>query len=568
MKTRIMLVLILVLFTGTTVFAFDWDWANDAFSMSTETVNGMVTDAAGSTYIIGGFEDTTIFGTDTLICDNGKKFYIAKLDPNGDWVWAIQSEGNTAYGNDIDMDSDGNLYITGEFYSELNIGTYTLYEDRNSNVNSPYARLFVIKLDPAGNVLWTKQPKVGSWTTHYPYAKGLKVKCDANDGIYLIGEADWHIYFDEVDTLMGDFIAKIDTDGSWVWATGIEGVYDGGIADIAVSSSGYAYLTGSFKREMIFGSDTLTTTSLLQTHDMFVAKLNLNGEWEWAIQAGNDDVSEHGSAIETNSSGVCVTGHFEDSLTLGSHTIYNDVYTVNTFYVAQLDDQGNWIWVTPGKVDWSSDNSYYNGYGWAYDLAFDNIEDIYITGKCNHYIFGTDTVKSEGMEQHVFIAKMNSSGNWQWVTGVGTEPINHCEGTSITVDANNEVRIAGKYNATLNFGSVTLVKEDSGYDFFVAKLGNTVSIEDISLPDEYALSNYPNPFNPITTIRYAVPQSSRIKLSLYDINGRLVGVLFDAYHAAGTYEIKWDASHYSSGLYIYTLEYADQSISKKMILMK
>lgn len=567
MKTRILLVLILVLFTGTTVFAFDWDWATDAFSMSTETVNGMVTDAAGSTYIIGGFEDTTIFGTDTLICDNGKQFYIAKLDPNGDWVWAIQSEGNTAYGNDIDMDSDGNLYITGEFYSELIIGAYTLYEDRNSNVNSPYARLFVVKLDPAGNVLWTKQPKVGSWTTHYPYAKGLKIKCDANDGIYLIGEADWHIYFDEVDTLMGDFIAKIDTDGNWVWATGIEG----GIVqvrDITVSNSGDTYLTGNIKGENIFGSDTLTTTSLLQTHDMFVAKLNLNGGWEWAIQAGNDDVSEHGFAIETNSSGVCVTGDFEDSLTLGSHTIYNDLYTVNTFYVAQLDDQGNWIWVTPGKVDWSSDHSYYNGYGWAYDLAFDNIEDIYITGKCNHYIFGTDTVKSEGKEQHVFIAKMNSSGNWQWVTGVGTEPINYCEGTAITVDANNEVRIAGKYDATLNFGSVTLVKEDSGYDFFVAKLGNTVSIEDISLPDEYALSNYPNPFNPTTTISYQLTTNNEVDLTIYDLAGRKIHTVVNEYQPAGYHAVTWDASGLSSGIYFYRLTAGEFVETKKMVLMK
>ena len=66
--------------------------------------------------------------------------------------------------------------------------------------------------------------------------------------------------------------------------------------------------------------------------------------------------------------------------------------------------------------------------------------------------------------------------------------------------------------------------------------------------------NYPNPFNPTTSIPFALPMSSSVRLEVFDIRGRLVQELLNTEMNAGYYNIPWDASHLSSGLYFIKLE--------------
>ncbi|MCF7833262.1 MAG: T9SS type A sorting domain-containing protein [Candidatus Marinimicrobia bacterium] len=80
--------------------------------------------------------------------------------------------------------------------------------------------------------------------------------------------------------------------------------------------------------------------------------------------------------------------------------------------------------------------------------------------------------------------------------------------------------------------------------------------------------NYPNPFNPSTTISYEIREDSYAKLDVYSITGQLVETLADGYHQAGAYSINWNAGNYSSGIYIYRLEYGEKHISRKMVLLK
>jgi hypothetical protein len=88
-------------------------------------------------------------------------------------------------------------------------------------------------------------------------------------------------------------------------------------------------------------------------------------------------------------------------------------------------------------------------------------------------------------------------------------------------------------------------------------------------PDKFELSqNYPNPFNPNTTISYAVPEVSKVTLKIYDMLGREVITLVDGTKNTGTYEVSFDASNLTSGLYIYTLTTGNFSASKKMMLLK
>jgi len=95
---------------------------------------------------------------------------------------------------------------------------------------------------------------------------------------------------------------------------------------------------------------------------------------------------------------------------------------------------------------------------------------------------------------------------------------------------------------------------------------------EVSIPDAFSLKqNYPNPFNPSTTIAYDIPVSGRVKLVVMNILGQVVSTVFDGVQEAGSYKVIWDASRYSSGVYIYTLSVdGAQKYSKtnRMVLMK
>ncbi len=89
------------------------------------------------------------------------------------------------------------------------------------------------------------------------------------------------------------------------------------------------------------------------------------------------------------------------------------------------------------------------------------------------------------------------------------------------------------------------------------------------IPKSYVLgNNYPNPFNPTTKISFGLPQASNTKLIIYNILGSEVAVLIDEKLESGNYNIEWNASNYSSGVYFYKIESGDFVQTKKMVLIK
>ncbi|MCX6163495.1 MAG: T9SS type A sorting domain-containing protein, partial [Ignavibacteriae bacterium] len=98
-----------------------------------------------------------------------------------------------------------------------------------------------------------------------------------------------------------------------------------------------------------------------------------------------------------------------------------------------------------------------------------------------------------------------------------------------------------------------------------------IEIKQISevVPSSYSLQqNYPNPFNSITKIHYELPKNGFVKLVVFDMLGREVETLVNEKQNEGTFEAKWNASHYSSGVYYYRLTMDGFSETKKMILIK
>ncbi|MFA6439732.1 MAG: T9SS type A sorting domain-containing protein, partial [Bacteriovoracaceae bacterium] len=88
-------------------------------------------------------------------------------------------------------------------------------------------------------------------------------------------------------------------------------------------------------------------------------------------------------------------------------------------------------------------------------------------------------------------------------------------------------------------------------------------------PVEYSLKqNYPNPFNPSTSINYTLPVSGNVTLKVFTMVGQEVATLVNGFRTAGSFEVKFDASHLSSGIYFYSLKTGNYSQVKKMMLLK
>ena len=100
--------------------------------------------------------------------------------------------------------------------------------------------------------------------------------------------------------------------------------------------------------------------------------------------------------------------------------------------------------------------------------------------------------------------------------------------------------------------------------------GTIVSADDNpSLPSRYSLGqNFPNPFNPTTSIRFTLPRRTRVSLKVFDILGREVATLTSGEFEAGTYLRQWKADQNSSGLYFYRLQTSDFVQTRQMILLR
>ena len=101
--------------------------------------------------------------------------------------------------------------------------------------------------------------------------------------------------------------------------------------------------------------------------------------------------------------------------------------------------------------------------------------------------------------------------------------------------------------------------------------GDAIGIDDVSdgIPERMELKrNYPNPFNPITTIKYSLSDPGFVMLNVYDIRGNQVDILVNNYQPAGYFEVLWNADKFPSGLYFYRLEIGEFTAMERCILLK
>jgi len=115
--------------------------------------------------------------------------------------------------------------------------------------------------------------------------------------------------------------------------------------------------------------------------------------------------------------------------------------------------------------------------------------------------------------------------------------------------------------------------ESDGYvfwtDTFSIDILSDIVDEESTLPKKFALDqNYPNPFNPTTLINYQLPITNYVEISIYNLLGQRVASLVNEQQRAGSYQVEWDASNFSSGIYYYQIKAGEFQAVRKMILLR
>jgi len=123
----------------------------------------------------------------------------------------------------------------------------------------------------------------------------------------------------------------------------------------------------------------------------------------------------------------------------------------------------------------------------------------------------------------------------------------------------------------LTFSNRSNESETANRDFVLVSKGQYEHIKNLTgeIPKDYSLAqSYPNPFNPLCTIKYAIPEAGRVTLRVYNILGAEVATLMNGYQDAGYKSTEFNASQLPSGIYYYRLTAGDFTDIKKMLLIK
>ncbi len=226
----------------------------------------------------------------------------------------VVSNSSYVQGNGIATDADNNVYVVGYFEGAVKFGTHAL-------TSAGHGDAYIAKRDAAGVWQWARKVGGAGWDAAYAVA------VDAGH-VYLAGAFESEAAFGaQTWTANGAtdlFVAKLDTNGNWVWASraggappvdpgtsipgdGFNGLPFVEVANgIAVDSAGNVYIAGTFAGAATFGNSGLSLTSRGAT-DIVVAKLNAAGAWQWASRAGSE-TGDWAYGIAVDATGVYVGG--------------------------------------------------------------------------------------------------------------------------------------------------------------------------------------------------------------------------------------------------------------------
>lgn len=288
-------------------------WATQIGGTGIDLCEDLYIGANGDIYVTGSFENTAMFGDNTVASPNDatyQEIFVARFAPDGSNVWAkcalVPLFGNYASGKGVASDLEGNVYMTGYFQHSLSFGEDTLSTAGNIEV-------FLAKYDSSGNALWGRMP--GGTGTDY----GMDVRTDAEGNIFTTGYfQSSYLNFGGIPLINANtgyndvFVVGYDSSGEVLWAHSTGGQdHDYGMS-LGVDMDDNVYLTGYYGSYSLDFSNTTIINS--GSNDIFLAKIS----GDTAVSTQNAD-NFNGTRIFPNP--------FSDKI-----YVQSDGYTLITIY--------------------------------------------------------------------------------------------------------------------------------------------------------------------------------------------------------------------------------------------
>ncbi len=269
----------------------------------------------------------------------------------------------------------------------------------------------------------------------------------------------------------------------WDWADDLQVNPGNGIIKMVGDTAGNLYALGSFTNSITFGAVTLTAADT----SFYIAKYSKSRAWTWGVQfeaqrPGRTFRSTATDISLLHDSILTVTGNFFTTATFDTISLSSAFPAVSSAFVAQLNTQNQqWLWATKAEgtisVSTHSIASDYNGNTFITGLAW-QLSPVPTSLSFGSISFTLDT-------NVVFIAKLSSTGNWQWVKSVS-----HSERIS-TVAVNNTGQpvVLGTFSARLRFANQTVINAGSNFSYYLA--GFSSSGQELWLKTMLCNSNIP-----------------------------------------------------------------------------
>ncbi len=400
-------------------------------------------------------------------------------------------------------------------------------------------RTLVLRLNQLGDTLWAKflmedfpskiiQTLDNNYVILGAYTTVIKIDIEGNI-IWQSGPFDWDKIFNTIiqtsdggyvicgridsGTLSHPYLFKINSEGDSLWEkVYTDSIFFGAFYDMDIANDNNFVMVGNFS-DSAFISDKL---SIMKTDQL--------GNVIW--------LQRYDSLMYYTTRGIVISPD-------------NSIIIAGSFFISKFNSTGNLNWLK------------------LYDsLNFIDLRNVTLT-KDGNYVF-TGTWDSIGnFTLYTVLLKTDTSGNELWHKLFGFN--NSDRGEQVKSTSDSGYVIIGRREPYLA-GQIYIIKTDKN-GFANPPIG-IVPISN-SIPENYYLSqNYPNPFNPVTNIRFSTTESEIVKLLVCDILGKELAVLVNESLKPGSYEVKFDATNFASGLYFYTLESGSFRETKKMVLIK
>jgi len=448
---------------------------------------------------------------------------IQTSDGNYVFVGSTNSFGNGFY--DVYLvktDENGNELWTRTFGGINGDGASSVAETTDnglilfggtSSFGVEQSAIYLIKTDSNGDSLWTKVIELSD----YDYA-GCNFGIQTSDGGYVIvGNGIPENSNEDI------FLLKTDENGNVLWTRNIEGSIDNswdlGKCVQQTNDNGF----------IIAGSTGAPDQS---PGNVYLIKTNAIGDTLWTKQF-NGNGNSHGNYIQqTNDGGFIITGYVE------YYGVTSDIYLIRT------DEIGDTLWTS--KI-----GGQFDCMGFCVKQTTD--EGFVVVGSIHD--LGSDET------YNAYILKTNSFGDSLWSQSYGDEL---SVANSIITTEEDEYIIAGSTNYS---------SSPTQSDAFLLKLGYETSTDNIINKSHFSAMNYPNPFNPSTSIKFSIQNESIAELSIFNVKGQMVKTLINESLNIGAYSVIWDGKNESgesvcSGIYFYQIKTQTETITKRMLLLK